>query len=142
MTLLVNGKNEKQRMTVKELWKKSTIIMTDNVEKNLHIENDIAAALDSSHIPLHLLCKAHTVEELDGSYINVLANLESSLKFREALESINPGVKSFLRGEKLVVLHAIKSILNFASQDKSSSSTNQEKLLDYVLQRENKVKHL
>ena len=54
-------------MTVKELWKKSTIIMTDNVEKNLHIENDIAAALDSSHIPLHLLCKAHTVEELDGS---------------------------------------------------------------------------
>ena len=43
---------------------------------------------------------AHTGETLDRSNINVLANLEAALKFREALESINPGVKSYLRGEK------------------------------------------
>ena len=141
LAVLVNGNDEKGT-TAKELWEKITIIMTDSVKKNLHIEDGIAAALGSTHIPLHLLCKAHTVEALDRSNIKVLANLEASLKFREALESINPGVKSFLRGEKSVVLCAIKSILNFVSHDKSSSTTNQADLFDYVLQQENKIKHL
>ena len=141
LAVLVNG-NDGKRTTAKELWEEITIIMTDSVEKNLHIEDGIAAALGSTHIPLHLLCKAHTVEALDRSNIKVLANLEESLKFREALESINPGVKSFLPGEKSVVLCAIKSILNFVSHNKSSSSTNQADLFDYVLQRENKIKDL
>ena len=97
--------------------------------------------LGSSHIALHLLCKVHTVEVLDRSNINVLASFESFCKFREALESINPGVNSFLISEKSVVLCAINSILNFVSHDKSSS-TNQAELFDYVLQKENKAKHL
>ena len=143
LALLVNGgANQLPLISAKSLWEKISIIMTDSVEKNLHIENDIAAALHSAHIPLHLLCKAHTVEALDRSNINVLANLETSLNFKQALESINPGVKSFLRGEKSVALSAIKSILNFVSHDKSSSSTNQADLFDYVLQREDKVKHI
>ena len=143
LALLVNGNDEEQRTTAKKLWEKTTIIMTDSVEKNLHTKNGIAAALGSSHIPLHLLCKAHTVDTLDRSNINVLASLESSHKFREALGSINPGVKSFLRGEKSVVFCVVKSILNFFSHNKSlSSSTNQAELFDYVLQGENKVKHL
>ena len=50
-------------------------------------------------------------------------NLEADLNFREAMESINFGVKYFLRGEKSVVFGAIKLILNFVSHDKSSSST-------------------
>ena len=141
LAVLVNGNNEK-KTTSKELWEKITIIMTDSIEKNLHIEDGIAAAVGSTHIPIHLLCMAHTVEALDRSNINALANLEESLKFREALESITPGVMSFLRGEKSVVLCAIKSILNIVSHNNSSSSTNQAELFDYVLQRENKVKHL
>ena len=60
----------------------------------------------------------------------------------EALESINAVVKSFVRGEKSVVLYAIKLIRNFVSHDKSSSSTNQAEFFDYVLQGKNKVKHL
>ena len=142
LALPVNGNDEEQRTTAKELWEKTAIIMTDSVEKNFHIENGIAAALGSSHIPLLLLLKHHTVEALSRSNINVLANHENSLKFREALESINPGVKSFPRGEQSVFLCAIKSILNFVGHDKSSSSTNQAELFDYVLQRENKVQHL
>ena len=74
---LVNGNNEKQRMTEKELWEKTMIIMTDSVEKDPCIENFIATELSSRHIPLHLLYKAHTVEALDISNINVLARLES-----------------------------------------------------------------
>ena len=118
------------------------IIMTDSVEEDPQIENVIATLLGSNHIPLHLLCKAHTVEALDISNINVLANLESSFKFREAPESIHACAKSFIRSEKSVVLYTIKSVHNFASYDKSSSSTNQGELFDYVLQRENKIKHL
>ena len=41
---LVNSNNEEQRRTAKELWENTTIIMADSVEKNLHIENGIAAA--------------------------------------------------------------------------------------------------
>ena len=63
------------------MWEKINIIMTDNIEKNLHIENGIVAARGFSHIPLHLLCEAQTVE---------------AVKYGEALESINPGLKSFL----------------------------------------------
>ena len=89
---------------MKELWEETTIIMTDSVEADPQIENGIVAALGSNHIPLHLLCKAHTVEALDISNINVLASLESSLKFTEAPESINACVKSFVRGEESVVI--------------------------------------
>ena len=93
--------------------------MTDPVEKNLH-----------------------TVEALDQSNINVLANLEHALKFRVALKSMNSGVKSFFHGEKSVVLCAIKCILSFVSHDKSAASTNQAKLFYYILCHEGKVKHL
>ena len=36
----------------------------------------------------------------------------------------------------------IKSILNLISHDKSASSTNQADLFDFILQRENQVKHI
>ena len=141
LALLVTTASE-GNVTAKYLWEKLSIIMTDSVGKNLKIEEGIAIALDSSHHPIHLLCKAHTVEALDRSNIDVLAKLENALKFREALESQNPNLKSFLRGEKSVALCAIKSILSFVSHDKSTSSTNQAELFDDVLQREGKVKHL
>ena len=142
LALCIIPHSQEIEMTAKDLWKKTSTIMTDSVEKNLHIEDGIATALGSEHKPLHMLCKAHTVEALDRSNINVLAQLEHKLKFREALESINPAVKSFLRGEKSVAMSAIKTILNFVSHDKSSTSTNQADLFDYILQREKKVKHL
>ena len=116
--------------------------MTDSVEKNLHIEKGIAKELKSNHVPYHFLCKSHTVEALDRSNINVLANLEHVLKFREALESMNSGVKSFLCEEKAVVLCAIKCILSFVSHDKSAASTNQAELFDCILHSEGKIKHL
>ena len=128
--------------TAKDLWEKTLIIMTDSVQKNLHIEKGIAKELISNHVPYHFLCKAHTVEALNRSNVNVLANPEHALKFREALESMNSGVKSFLRGEKSVVFCAIKCILSFVSHDKSAASTKQAELFDYILHREGKIKHL
>ena len=51
--------------TARDLWEKTLIIMTDSVEKNLHIEKGIAKELKSNHVPYHFSCKAHTVEALD-----------------------------------------------------------------------------
>ena len=124
--------------TAKDLWEKTSIIRTDPVEKNLHIKKDITKELKSNHVPYHFLCKAHTVEALDRPNINVLPNLEHALNFREALESINSGVKSFLRGEKSVVLRAIKAIVSFVSHEKSTALTNEAELFDYILHREGK----
>ena len=61
-------------------------IMTDAVTKKLEIEEKIAKALDSSHIPLHLLCKSHTVEALDKSSSEVLNEIEKSVKQQEYLK--------------------------------------------------------
>ena len=94
---------------------KVKIIMTDSVEKNLKIEFEIARELNSEHVPLHTLCKAHTVEALDRSNIEVLGELDKKVSFRDALVSMNPGIKSFLCGEKCVAVSAIKSILTFVS---------------------------
>ena len=80
----------------KQLWEKTTVIMTDSVEKNLKIEDGIADALGSSYKPIHTLCKAHTVEALDRSNIAVLAKMENKIKLHQTLESLNPSVKSFL----------------------------------------------
>ena len=126
----------------KDLWENVTAIMTDSVAKNLKIEHGIAELLNSDHIPLHLLCKSHVVEALDRSNLEVLASVEKKLCLREKLESINPALKSFMRGEKSVAVCGIKTILNFVSHDKSASSTNQAELFDTILQREKQVKHM
>ena len=52
----------KKNIIPKMLWEKIDAIMTDAVTKNLKIEYTIAEALGSTHIPVHLLCKSHTVE--------------------------------------------------------------------------------
>ena len=93
-------------------------IMTDSVEKNLKIENIIADALDSKHIPLHLLCKSHTVEKLDATNRLVLSRIESSVKQREILEKINPALKSFFRSKKTTV----EAGIDLVSHDKSGKS--------------------
>ena len=97
-------------------------IMTDAVTKNLEIEEKIAKALDSSHIPLHLLCKSHTVEALDKSSLEVLNEIEKSVKQQEIFEKINPALKSFFRGKKALVETEIKALLSLITNDKSAKS--------------------
>ena len=102
----------------------------------------MAEALLSNHIPYHLLCKSHQVLAFDRSNLEVLARIEKELEFRDKLVSFNPAVKSFLRGQTLVVECGIKSILSLISHDKSATSSNQVNLFDHILERENQVKHM
>ena len=133
--------HDEHPVSAKMLWEKTTATMTDSVSKNHKIGEGTAEALQSAHVPYHLLCKSHTVEGFDQSNLSVLASVEKELGFREKLQTINPAVKSFLRGKTTVVEVAITSILSLASHDKSAHSTYQADLFDYILQGEGQVKH-
>ena len=97
---------------------------------------------DHLFLPNHLLCESDPVEAFDRSNLSVLAAIENNLEFRLKLGSINPGVKSFLRGKTTVVECAITSILNLVSHEKSARSSNQADLFDFILPRENQVEHI
>ena len=117
--------------------------MTDSVSKNLKIGEGVAKILQSLYVPYHhLLCKSHPVEGFDQSNLSVLACVEKELEFREKLQTMNPAVKLFLRGKTSIVEAAITSILSLVNHDKLAHSTNQANLFDYILQRENQVKHI
>ena len=66
--------------------------------------------------------------------------MENELKLREKLQTMNPAVKSFIRGKTSVVEAAITSILSLVSHDKLAHSTNQANLFYYIIQREGQVK--
>ena len=90
-------------VSAKMLWEKTTAIMTDSVSKNHKISEGTAEALQSAHVPYHLLCKSHTVEGFDWSILSVLASVEKELGFREKLQTINPAVKHFICGKTTIV---------------------------------------
>ena len=66
----------------KTLWEKICALMTDSVSKNLHIEDLIAATLNSNHIPFHLLCVSHTCGVFDCGNMVILKKLEMKIKLR------------------------------------------------------------
>ena len=51
--------------------------MTDAVSKNLNVEEEFAKKLESSHMPLHLLCKSHTCKKFDETNIKSLSQVEN-----------------------------------------------------------------
>ena len=125
-----------QTLQPKTLWEKVDAIMTDAVTKNLEIEETIAKALDSSHIPLHLLCKSHTVEALDKSSLEVLNEIEKSVKQQEIFEKINPALKSFFHDKKALVEAGTETLLSLITHDKSAKSCPQADLFDFTCERE------
>ena len=70
-------------VTAADLWRNTTALMTDAVSKNLNVHSGISQALNTDYIPLHLLCKSHTVEGLDRSNLQVLSEVERAVQFRD-----------------------------------------------------------
>ena len=102
------------------MWEKVDLLMTNAVTKNLGIEDTIPNAFGSNCHPYHLLYKSHIVEELDCSNLNVLAEVEKSVKQQEIFEGINPSIKSFFHGN--LVEPGIEARLNLIMHDKSGRS--------------------
>ena len=89
-----------QTLQPKTLWEKFDAIWTA-VTKNLETEETIAKALDSSHVPFHLMCKSHNVEALNKSSLEVLNEIEKSVKQTTGdKQKINPALKSIFCGSK------------------------------------------
>ena len=66
----------KLNLTAANLWEKIDAVMTDAVTKNLKIEEGVSEKLQSSHVPLHLLCKSRTCERLDSDNITTPAAIQ------------------------------------------------------------------
>jgi hypothetical protein len=128
--------------TAKDIWEKIDNIMTDSVSKNLNIETIIAAELKSNHIPVHALCKAHTVEALDTSNLSVLSAIEDSVDLKDTIQKINPDLKSFIKGATSVAENGIRTITKLVAHDNSGSSVSLAEEFDYIIEREETVKHI
>ena len=129
-------------ISAKMIWEKTTVVMTDSVSKNLKIGKGVAETLQSFYVSYHHLCKSHPVDSFVQSNLSVLTSVENEIKFWEKIQTMNPAVKSFLRGNTSVDEAAITSILSLVSHNKSSHSTNQANLFGYIVQREGQIKHI
>ena len=133
---------QEHNVTADDLWQSTTALMTEAVSKNFNVHRGINDALVTEYVPLHLLCKSHTVEGLDWSNKQVLPDVERAVQLREKIEAANPAIKRFTRGDKSVVITGVKSMLNKVSHEKSASPTNLAHLFDAICKREGTVKAL
>ena len=123
--------SEAGKCSAKILWEKVTSLMTDSVAKNLHIEESIAATLNSTHIPFHLLCVSHTCEVFDRGNEHVLKDVEKKLGIRDALIARMPALKSFLPANKSVTIAGLEALNKLVINDGKKSS--QWELFEKVL---------
>ena len=90
----------KLNVTASNLWGKIDAIVTDAVTKNLKIEDGVAEALRSKHVPYHILCKSHTCERLDTDILTTLSQVQAKVCLRETLSKREPHLKLFMRFHK------------------------------------------
>ena len=124
--------------SAKVLWEKVTSVMTDSVSKNLHVEDQVAATLNSTHIPFHLLCVSHTCEVFDTGNIKVLLEAEKKLGLRETLITRMPALQSFLPSSKSVTVASLEALNKLVINNGHKSS--QWQLFDKHLAETGKTK--
>ena len=113
---------KKEEVTPKIIWENVTFISTDSVSKNHFIGEGVAQRLKSSHVPIHVLCKSHTVEGLDRASLKVLTFcLEVPLNLRSEMEKVNPNLRSFFRNTT-VVQAGMTALLKIVTPDSSANS--------------------
>ena len=133
MTLNVTYQN--QNIQPSSLWEKIDALMTNAVTKNLSIEDTISTLLKSAYNAYYLSCKNHTVEAVDRSSLEVLAQIEKSVNQQDVLEKINPALE-----KKALAEAGSKALLALITHDKSAMSCSQADLFDYICERESTSK--
>ena len=131
-----------ERANAAKLWSHIYDVMTDAVTKNLKIEEEVAKALGSSHIPRHLLCKSHTCEKFDESCIDSLVEIERELSYADLLVKRQPRLKPFIRQSKCIVVTAMKALLKLVSHEESAKPTSLAKEFDLQLEKDGVCKSL
>ena len=124
------------KFSPRALWENIYAFMTDSATKNLEVEYAVAKSLESSHIPLHILCKSHVCEVLDKSCLEALIEVECTIKFAELVTKRQPQLKSFVRQSKCVALAALKAMLSLVSHEKSAKPTSLAEEFDLQLEKD------
>ena len=127
-------------ITARDLWNNTTAFMSDAVTKNLGVPKGVSEQLGTAHIPLHLLCKSHTVEALDTAITHVLSECEVSVDLRGKIEAINPRTKQFNRSDPCLAVSGVRSVCSLVSWGKASSSTNLVHEFNRILEEEGALK--
>ena len=68
--------------------------------------------------------------------MEVLNEIEKSVKHQEIFGKINPALKLFFRGKKALVKAGIEALLSLITHDKSAKSCSQVDLFDFTSERE------
>ena len=98
--------------------------MTDGVSKNLMVKYLVAEALESTHVPIYILCKAHTCEKLDECNEFTLMKIEELLNIRETIEKREPLLKSFIRKSNYAVKAAVHALLQLVAKGGDGKSVS------------------
>lgn len=96
----------------------------------------IAHKLDSTHIPIQLLCNTHFCEACDRAVLQIIKQAENSIKLKQILLSSAPELKSFLG--KTCLEAAIMALTKIACNDGHKSSLYAE--FNDLLERKSKKK--
>lgn len=100
-------------LTPVQLWGRIDALMTDAVTKNLKIEDKVSVQLNTTHVPLHFLCKSHICERLDAYNLATV----SRLGLKEMIVKREPALKSFLTSNKSVTETALIALLKLVSTE-------------------------
>ena len=80
--------------------------------------------------------QSHTVEALDRSNLNVLPEVEKSVKQQEIFEGNSPTIKSFFHEKGALAEAGTEVLLNLITHDKSGGSCFQADLFDHRCKQE------
>lgn len=86
--------------------------MTDAVYKNLLVPEGVAKKLGSQHIPLQLLCCAHSCETFDRKSLEVLYDAEEKLNLKEQFLKQIPSLNASFRAQKSLAEVVIEATTN------------------------------
>ena len=128
--------------TVTKVWEQIDATMTDSPTKNLGINPEVAKKIGSDHIPLSLLCKAHTCERLDADNISSLLKIEAKIGLREMIAKREPLLNSFLRKQKCVVVAALEALLKLVALEGDGKTTSLREQFDLKLEERGVCKSL
>lgn len=123
-----------------DIWKQITAYMTDAVSKNMHVLEAVAKILNSDHIPLHLLCCAHTCVDMDKKCLEVLIEIETAMDLKNKILKNMKSLAAFMRPNKSIVEIAIEAITKLVTN--TGHKTSLAKQFSDICDAQNKQKKI
>lgn len=101
----------------------------------------MAEKLGLEYVPPHFLCVSHTNEKFDLVCLNVLCETEKQILLKSKLDTLNPSLKSFIRGKKAIAECDITVFCKLISHDASGKSSSLSDGYDQLIEKEGMIKN-